>query len=440
MRFQAIAILFFVLLSALCACRKEKEAARPSLTASHKALVEELNTWAIPFSNNPLRLPDNQLSFLDALSDAQVVGLGEATHGSKEFFEAKHRIFQYLADKHNHRIFGFESDFAESLYIDAYITTGQGDIEQIMKTKMHFWTWRTKEVKALLEWMKQYNQDRPEAEQLHFYGFDCQAKDLQPDLLLSYFNRTSPKLHSRSGSMLIQLKNISVNSNITGSYAVFKDSLSSFQTYLDTHRDTFIRNSSPKEWKIHKQLLTTLQQTMHLIYTSQMKDNSINWRDKYMADNVQWLSELIGQEGKISVWAHNYHVSNDQKSSMGFFLNQSLGQAYQKVGFAFSTGSFTALTDNSGGSRFGIHTINEAPIETSVNWLFYHAKEKNFALDLTAIPAESGWKKLIQENHPLLSIGSLYNGTPYSHYSFSPIGKNFDWIIYFDKVRAAEQL
>jgi erythromycin esterase len=171
-----------------------------------------------------------------------------------------------------------------------------------------------------------------------------------------------------------------------------------------------------------------------------MKDNSINWRDKYMADNVQWLSELIGQEGKISVWAHNYHVSNDQKSSMGFFLNQSLGQAYQKVGFAFSTGSFTALTDNSGGSRFGIHTINEAPIETSVNWLFYHAKEKNFALDLTAIPAESGWKKLIQENHPLLSIGSLYNGTPYSHYSFSPIGKNFDWIIYFDKVRAAEQL
>jgi erythromycin esterase len=264
-----------------------------------------------------------------------------------------------------------------------------------MKTKMLFWTWRTKKVKALLEWMKQYNQDKPEADKLHYYGFDCQSTGLQPDLLLSYFNTTSPELHNRSRSLLTGLKTLSFSSTTISSYAAYRDSLASIQNFLDTHRDTFISSSSLKEWKINKQLVTTLQQTIHLIYAANLGENGHDLRDKYMADNVKWMSELNGQDSKISIWAHNFHIGNYNDVSAGFHLNNLYGASYPKIGFAFSTGSFTALADNANGSRFGIHTINEAPLETSVNWLFHHAKEKNFAFVFQTIPVESGWKKFI---------------------------------------------
>jgi erythromycin esterase len=434
---KAIPALFLALLTALSACKKENGLEGPVLTTNQKALVDELNALAIPFSPNPLTVENDKLAFLDVLADAQIVGLGEATHGSKEFFEAKHRIFKYLAENMNHRAFGFECDFAESLYIDAYITTGTGNIDQIMKTKMHFWAWRTNEVKALLEWMKQYNQGKRQDEQLHFYGFDCQFTDMQPDLLLTYFDRTSPELYQRSRNILTQLKAISFNTNLSAVYTTYTDSLANIQRYLDTHRDLFIQKSSQKEWAITKQLVSTLQQALHVIDANNKKDYSVNWRDKYMADNVKWMSEFMGQNSKISLWAHNYHIGNHFNNSAGYYLTTLFGTSYQKIGFAFSTGNFTAHSTSGG---LGTHSINQAPIESSINLLFHHAKQKNFVFPLHSLPSESGWKDFLSGNNSMLSIGSSYDGKPSSNYYFSPIGKSFDWLIYFDKVREAKQL
>ena len=88
-----------------------------------------------------------------------MLGLGEATHGTSEFFNMKDRIFRYFVEEHGFRAFGFEMDFGESLIFEEYVQGGEGDIEELMVKKMIFWIWRAEEVKQLLILMREYNQD-----------------------------------------------------------------------------------------------------------------------------------------------------------------------------------------------------------------------------------------------------------------------------------------
>lgn len=109
-------------------------------------LVEQLNDHIYPLENP---LPTSSLSDLTPLNkvgNSKIVAMGEATHGTKEFFQLKHKIFRYLAEKHNFRIFAFEADMGEAIYLNKYVQGGSGDIAQIMADKMHFWTWKTQEV------------------------------------------------------------------------------------------------------------------------------------------------------------------------------------------------------------------------------------------------------------------------------------------------------
>ncbi len=190
-----------------------------------------------------------------------------------------------------------------------------------------------------------------------------------------------------------------------------------------------------------------MQQTLHVIRASQLKDFSVNWRDKYMADNVQWISEFTGQGSKISVWAHNYHIgsyanNNSTYNSTGFYLNSLFGASYRKVGFTFSTGSFTAVPVGPEGKfgNLGTQTIQQPPIESSINLLFQNAQPTDFAFHLQNLPAGSGWPVFLSGNNSMLSVGSVYNGKAVDYYQPLRIGQTFDWLIYFDKVRASEQL
>lgn len=73
-----------------------------------------------------------------------------------------------------------------------------------------------------------------------------------------------------------------------------------------------------------------------------LKDYSVKWCDRYMAENVKWLSELMRQNSKVSIWAHNFHIGNYYYTFTGFHLDSLFGNSYHKIGFIFSTGSFSA--------------------------------------------------------------------------------------------------
>ena len=91
-----------------------------------------------------------------AVGEARIVALGEATHGTREFFQLKHRMFEFLVEEMGFRIFAIEANWTEALRVNDYLLRGEGDPSQTL-AGLYFWVWNTKEVLALIEWMRSYN-------------------------------------------------------------------------------------------------------------------------------------------------------------------------------------------------------------------------------------------------------------------------------------------
>jgi erythromycin esterase-like protein len=114
----------------------------------------------------------------DVIGDARVVSLGESTHGSREIFQMKHRLVEYLASELGFTIFSIEANMPEAYRLNDYVLRGEGDVNRLIGG-MYFWTWNTHEVKDMVEWMRRFNQAG--GRRIEFTGFDMQTPDVAMD-------------------------------------------------------------------------------------------------------------------------------------------------------------------------------------------------------------------------------------------------------------------
>ena len=105
------------------------------------------------------------------VGDARIVALGEATHGTREFFQLKHRMLEFLATEMGFTIFSIEANMPEAYRLNDYVLHGKGDPKALL-AGMYFWTWNTEEVLAMIEWMREFNKSGKA--RLQFTGFDMQ--------------------------------------------------------------------------------------------------------------------------------------------------------------------------------------------------------------------------------------------------------------------------
>src|SRR5436190_10469926 len=118
----------------------------------------ELSRWAtanaIPLSTtDPLKPVDDLACLHGLLRGARVVGLGEATHGTREFFLIKYRIVRFLVEREGFTVFAIEANLPEAAKINRYVLNGDGDPRAAL-AGLHFWTWDTYEVLDLIEWIR----------------------------------------------------------------------------------------------------------------------------------------------------------------------------------------------------------------------------------------------------------------------------------------------
>ena len=90
------------------------------------------------------------------IGDARIVSLGEATHGTREFFQLKHRMLEFLATQMGFTIFSIEANMPEAYRLNDYVLNGTGDPAQLLRG-MYFWTWNTEEVLDMIHWMREFN-------------------------------------------------------------------------------------------------------------------------------------------------------------------------------------------------------------------------------------------------------------------------------------------
>ena len=408
------------------------------------SIVESLDKELESLSPDPINWGNDELKFLDAYSNHAILGLGEATHGTSEFFKAKHRILRYMVEKHGFKIFAIEADFGESILINQAVLAGdKSQIESLMTKKMHFWTWRTTEVRDMLYWMCDYNVGKPEAQKVQYWGVDCQFNTYHPDMLRDTIELAALPFISFARDILTEAKTASTarfSGYTTTAFNSYLNKIHALKDSLIKYEEHFTGPGLDKQYPLTLQLADVIGQASEVIFYAARLNATKNYRDEYMATNTTWLHEHFNN-AKIVLWEHNYHISDHPPSgSMGSHLKVGFPTSYGTLGFLFSKGTFTAATVV-GNSFQGLNdqSLEDDPEPGSMNDAMYRAKTDVFTVGVGALQKHDEWNQAFASGIRYFQMGSVYNKKPASYYSNYNAGL-FDRLIYIERSTAARQL
>lgn len=368
-----------------------------------------------------------------------IFSMGEATHGTKEFFEIKTKSFIYLVTHENFKIFGIEASYGECNYINDFLQTGVGNIDSVMRY-FSFWTWRTEEVKELINWIKEYN--RNSEGKIIFYGFDMQDCLSPLKYNATFFNNDTSifvKEYLNITNSVLSKKKYLLRKLLKDNKE-FKDTLIAVREelylWLEEYKYVLATEYSLYQTKRIKLSIDNFNQAIN-IYNS-----SIQYRDSCMALNILEIQKIEIQ--KMFIWAHNGHVNKARSPQyhksfgkpMGWFLSKKLHDAYYSIGFVFRKGSFQACVYNGNdlnNKRKYKLTEVDLPINKRNSFTEQLAKvnEESFFIDIT-----NSKNNFFTKNLKTYDIGAVFFGI--KHKSQKIIPKNqFDGIIYLEKTNAS---
>ncbi|MDW3193477.1 MAG: erythromycin esterase family protein [Cytophagales bacterium] len=399
---------------------------------------EELNQLIYPLEgSSPGLSMDALVAIGEAVGDTPLVGLGEATHGTKEHFEMKDRLFRYLVENHGFRAMGFEATWGGALYVNDYVVNGNGTAKDAIG-RMQFWTWYTEEVQALVEWMRDYNLDKSDDEKVYFYGFDMQSGVEEPEWIERYLLQNQPALvqqilpNIREVLDIIAARNYQSLTNAQRNN--YRSGIRAAQTIFEANSASLIASSSQSEYDLMLKAFDVLLQ-----FEDYSRPEPDRIRDDYMAENSEWIREYLGEDTKVALWAHNGHVTKDESyPTQGQFLEASVGEAYKNIGFSFNTGKFQALDGD-----WRLNTENEVTEIrcNTVNEVFEALTDANFYLVMADLTSTIHAKEYFSEDRDVLSIGALYDeANPNSYYRRYNLAEAYDVIVHFEVSTSAVPL
>lgn len=369
------------------------------------------------------------------LQDVQVVAMGEATHGTREFFQLKHRMLAFLATELGFTVFALETDVADAHPVNTYVLTGQGDVAQVLAG---LGIWNTEEVRELILWMRRYNEDPRHPRKLKFHGVDTQSPVMTVQSLGTYLAQVdvsfAPQVAERLALLADQKRWFR---NLQEMSAEDKKSLAAFvQEVLarfEARKPEYVRRSDAREWARMKQLVTVLRQLMERNVSGNREV-----RDRSMADNLRWAMDFEGPGTKAVLWAHNGHVTRTEDDGMawpmGRHLGQALGRKLYVFGFAFHQGGFQAFNisrapkeGRKGMVDFFVPPAPEGTLDAALGATGFSLA----ALDLRAVPpgpVTEWWR----HTHRTRSIGFVYSDEGYPLSMVRPL-EAYDGLLFVER-------
>ncbi len=157
---------------------------------------------------------DDLQSVKALIGDARIVSLGECTHGTREVFQMKHRLVEFLASEMGFTIFSIEANMPEAYQLNEFVLHGRGDPEELING-MYFWTWNTEEVRDMVVWMRDFN--RSGQGRIEFTGFDMQTPDVAMRIVLDLLENVDAERHAQVKELYAACAN--VNSSGSGGRA-----------------------------------------------------------------------------------------------------------------------------------------------------------------------------------------------------------------------------
>jgi erythromycin esterase len=404
----------------------------------------EVTAWlenaALPLGGtNPDSGLDDLRQLRSTIGDARIVAMGEATHGTREFFQLKHRMLEFLVEKIGFTVFGIEANWPESLAVNDYVLNGNGDPAQAL-AGLYFWTWNTEEVLDLIVWMRSYNQDPIHTKKIKFVGFDMQTTRLAVANVETYLRQVDPEKAKVASAILAPLSDANSEREYMNKSEQFRQKtavgVSSLLARFDGEKSRYVGSSSLQEWVVARHNLDIVRQAEEMQSANPTERFSI--RDRLMAENVKWILDNESSGSRIMLWAHNGHVSTlpvGAGEPMGMALRRMYGKELVVCGFSFDRGSFQAIEKGKGLREFTVGPAIPGSLDSALAAIGIPI----FAIDLRSAPLIGPVPAWLNVPRLMRTIGSTYDERTPSAFFASANPHSFDVIFFVDRTTAARE-
>jgi erythromycin esterase-like protein/predicted phosphoribosyltransferase len=398
---------------------------------------------------------------LDGIGDARVVLLGEATHGTHEFYRERAIITRRLIQEKQFAAVAVEADWPDAYRVNRYVRGTGADDEAVAALdgfrRFPTWMWRNADVLDFVGWLRARNDHRPPERRVGFYGLDLYSLRASIEAVLEYLGKVDPegaaRARRRYGCFDRFEGEMQSYAYATGSGLEPSCERAVVDQLLELHRARAEYASrdgriAPDEYFFAEQN-ARLVRNAEQYYRTMLAGRAESWnlRDRHMAGTLQELLTFLERtvpNPRVVVWAHNSHIGDARATEMGHLGELNLGQLAREqfggravlVGFTTSTGTVTAASDWDGPAQ---RKTVRPPLPGSIERMFHEVEIPRFLVPLRSDPALA---RLLDPPRLERAIGVLYLPATEraSHYFHARLASQFDYVLHFDETRAVEPL
>ena len=401
-------------------------------------------------------------SLLNLVGEARVVLLGEASHGTHEFYHNRAQITQRLIKEKGFCAVAVEGDWPDAYRVNRYVRGASDDgfaVEALAGfRRFPTWMWRNTDVVEFIEWLREHNDALPASStKTGFYGLDLYSLHASMEAVLRYLEKVDPdaakQARLRYGCFDHFGKDTQVYGFLTGTGVTksCQDEVVSELVELQRRATKYARRDGlvAEEEAFYAEQNARLVKNAEEYYRSMFLKEVSSWnlRDRHMAGTLEALIahfDHAGGHAKIVVWAHNSHVGDARATEMGQRGELNIGQLAREryhrdavlVGFTTDHGTVTAASDwDAPAERKRVRPA----LPESYEALFHTTEADRFLLTWRAGHAAT---EGLREARLERAIGVIYRPETerISHYFRTRLPSQFDAVLHFDETRAVEPL
>lgn len=400
---------------------------------------------------------------LALIGDAPLVLLGEASHGTHEFYRERARITRRLIEQKGFSAVAIEGDWPDAYRVNRYVRgaseDGSADAALAGFRRFPTWMWRNTVVAGFVDWLRGFNAQRAPAQRCGFYGLDLYSLHSSMAAVLAHLERSDPGAAARARERYACFDQFGEDSQVYGLMtglgsadnceAAVTDMLAELRRRAAAvagapHGDA----EAAFDAEQNARLVKNAEAYYRTMYQSEV--SSWNQRDRHMMEMLSALRRHLARQSgtpapKVVVWAHNSHLGDARATEMGEYRDElNLGQLVREhhgadavlVGFSTHTGSVTAASD--WGGRAERKAVRPSR-EDSVEGLMHATGLPRFLLPLRGDRPLAHALRLPRLER---AIGVIYRPETerQSHYFFARLPQQFDALIHLDHSRALHPL
>ncbi|MGB3783732.1 MAG: erythromycin esterase family protein, partial [Priestia megaterium] len=407
-------------------------------------MIEAIKKHSMPFAD-----VDDLLPLINTASRAQYVLLGEASHGTSEFYEIRAAITKELIQHHDFSFIAVEGDWPSCFEVNRYIkgyTTQYANAEDVLRSFSRWpsWMWANQEINDLIEWLRDYNNNLPAHQpKVGFYGLDVYSLWESMEAIIEYLeNNHAPDAKKAKKAFECfepfhrEAQMYGISSALYGKNCMV-EILELLQT-IQQKKDTYTHEP---EAALSMQVNALVASNAEAYYHTMITNDNESWniRDRHMVEALKYIQAYYKDSAKGIVWEHNTHIGDaratDMKSSgmvnVGQLTREEYGQKHvYAVGFGTHHG--TVIASDSWGNRH-----QELTVPPAIEGSWEDAIHRAGAFDQYLMFTEEN-RTFFHSTIGHRAIGVVYDPEieQYGNYVPSRLSKRYDAFIYVEKTHA----